>query len=194
MKNGPKKVEILIKDAYLADLIREQLEIFGGIEIVESGGDVILSEEATDKSVPHLLFGSRNDLHESLTLPLRLGELTDRLRYIFSGRDRFAHSDSVSFMNLTLDADGVITDGGKTMRLTEKERLILQFLYQADNYSLDRKTLLQKVWGYAETAETHTLETHLYRLRQKLEEGFGTLELITTKDGIYTLNVTGPRQ
>lgn len=190
MKNGPKKVEIAIKDAYLADLIREQLISFDGVEIVENGGDIVLSEEVTDKNLPHLLFGSRSELHESLTLPLRLGDLTDRLRYILSGRDRFAQNDSISFMNLTLDADGVISNGNKTLRLTEKERLILQFLYQAEDCSLDRKNLLQKVWGYAETAETHTLETHLYRLRQKLEEGFGTLDLITTKDGIYTLNVT----
>ena len=189
MKNGPKNVESDIKDEYLAGLIREQLMVFSGIEIAENGGDIILSEDVTDKNLPHLLFGMRSDVHESLMLPLRLGDLTDRLRYIISGRDRFAQSDSISFMNLTLDADGVISDGIKTLRLTEKERLILQFLYQAENYSLDRKNLLQNVWDYAETAETHTLETHLYRLRQKLEEGFGTLDLITTKDGIYTLNV-----
>lgn len=190
MKNAAKKVEIHVKDSCLDGLIREQLAGFDAIDIVENGGDVILSDEVTDKNIPHLLLGIRSELHESLTVPLRLGDLTDRLRYMLSGRDRFAHSDTINFMNLSLDADGVISDGEKTIRLTEKERLIIQFLYQAEEYSLDRKNLLQKVWGYAETAETHTLETHLYRLRQKLEEGFGSQELITTKDGVYTLNVT----
>lgn len=189
MKQALKTVEIVIEDPVLSHLVREQLSHFASAEIVDAGGDLVVSDKMPRNTAPHLLLGVRSDSHESFSLPLRLGELTDRLRYMLSGRERFALGDAISFGDFQMSADGVISKGAHSLRLTEKERLILQSLYQAEEHSLDRKNLLQKVWGYAESAETHTLETHLYRLRQKLEEGFGVQDLIITKDGVYTLNL-----
>jgi len=58
---------------------------------------------------------------------------------------------------------------GETVRLTEKEAAILQYLYRADGATVNRDKLLQEVWAYRPGVATHTLETHIYRLRQKIE-------------------------
>ena len=58
----------------------------------------------------------------------------------------------------------------KKVRLTEKETAILRFLYRAGQLPVSRETLLQEVWGYNSGVTTHTLETHIYRLRQKIEK------------------------
>ena len=58
--------------------------------------------------------------------------------------------------------------GGK-VRLTEKETSILRHRYRAGRRPMSRETLLQEVWGYNSEIATHTLETHIYRLRQKIE-------------------------
>src|SRR5882762_683392 len=58
---------------------------------------------------------------------------------------------------------------GKKIRLTEKETSILRYLYRAGEQAVSRETLLGEVWGYNAGVNTHTLETHIYRLRQKIE-------------------------
>ena len=57
----------------------------------------------------------------------------------------------------------------KKIRLTEKETSILKYLYRAGDRPVGRDTLLGEVWGYNAGVTTHTLETHIYRLRQKIE-------------------------
>jgi DNA-binding response OmpR family regulator len=59
---------------------------------------------------------------------------------------------------------------GSKVRLTEKETSILRHLYRAGQRPVPRQTLLQEVWGYNPEVTTHTLETHIYRLRQKIEK------------------------
>ena len=59
---------------------------------------------------------------------------------------------------------------GNKVRLTEKETAILRYLYRAGQKPVSRETLLQEVWGYNSGVTTHTLETHVYRLRQKVEK------------------------
>ena len=69
-------------------------------------------------------------------------------------------------------------------RLTEKEGQLLRFFYQNQGIELSKETLLQEIWAYHPDAETHTLETHIYRLRQKLEEDPNNPEvLLNGKDG-----------
>src|SRR4029077_10304095 len=57
---------------------------------------------------------------------------------------------------------------GSKVRLTEKETSILRYLYRASQRPVSRETLLQEVWAYNSGVTTHTLETHIYRLRQKI--------------------------
>jgi DNA-binding response OmpR family regulator len=74
------------------------------------------------------------------------------------------------------------------VRLTEKEASILKFLYRAGNKAVSREVLLDQVWGYNAGVATHTLETHIYRLRQKIESDPGEASLLLTEPGGYRLN------
>jgi DNA-binding response OmpR family regulator len=76
--------------------------------------------------------------------------------------------------------------GGK-LRLTEKETAILRFLHRAAPNIVKRETLLRDVWGYNANVTTHTLETHIYRLRQKIEEDPVRAKLLITDAGGYKL-------
>ena len=72
--------------------------------------------------------------------------------------------------------------------LTEKETLILKHLLRAKGEAVSRRELLTKVWGYNAGVTTHTLETHIYRLRQKIEENPNASRLILTEGGGYKLD------
>ena len=76
--------------------------------------------------------------------------------------------------------------GGK-VRLTEKETAILKYLYRTGDKVVSRETLLHEVWGYNAGVTTHTLETHIYLLRQKIEKDPSSAELLVTESGGYRL-------
>ncbi len=78
-------------------------------------------------------------------------------------------------------------DGGAKIRLTEKESAILKYLYRAGEKVVTRDVLLHEVWGYNAGVTTHTLETHIYRLRQKIEKDPSNAELLVTETGGYKL-------
>jgi DNA-binding response OmpR family regulator len=79
----------------------------------------------------------------------------------------------------------------RRIRLTEKEAAILKFLYRAGTRSVARQVLLNEVWGYNAAVTTHTLETHIYRLRQKIEPDPANARLLVTEGGGYRLDPEG---
>jgi len=79
------------------------------------------------------------------------------------------------------------TEDQKKDRLTEKETNILKFLYRAQSGVVARDVLLHEVWGYNAGVTTHTLETHIYRLRQKIEPDPSNARLLVTESGGYRL-------
>ncbi|MDC1228647.1 response regulator transcription factor [Octadecabacter sp.] len=81
----------------------------------------------------------------------------------------------------------LITEDEKKIRLTEKETNILKFLYRAAEGVVARDMLLHEVWGYNAGVTTHTLETHIYRLRQKIEPDPSNARLLVTESGGYRL-------
>ena len=81
----------------------------------------------------------------------------------------------------------LITGDEKKIRLTEKETNILKYLYRATEGVVARDVLLHEVWGYNAGVTTHTLETHIYRLRQKIERDPSNAELLVTEAGGYKL-------
>ncbi len=105
--------------------------------------------------------------------PLRMGTFLDRI-------EKHRRQEQLSWSGVKIcigpyrlmPEEGLLVGDGDhcTVRLTEKERDILLKLYQQKGEIIDRRELLDDVWGYVEGMETHTLETHIYRLRQKLEE------------------------
>jgi DNA-binding response OmpR family regulator len=80
----------------------------------------------------------------------------------------------------------LVDPSGKKIRLTEKETNILKFLYRSGD-TVARETLLHEVWGYNPAVTTHTLETHIYRLRQKIEANPGQAQILVTESGGYRL-------
>ena len=76
----------------------------------------------------------------------------------------------------------------KKIRLTEKETAILKYLFRVGNKTVSRETLLDEVWGYNAGVTTHTLETHVYRLRQKIEPDPSNAQILMTEPGGYRLN------
>ena len=82
----------------------------------------------------------------------------------------------------------MLVDGSqKKIRLTEKETNILKYLYRAGEKPVSREELLAEVWGYNAGVTTHTLETHVYRLRQKIEPDPSNARLLLTEAGGYRL-------
>jgi len=79
------------------------------------------------------------------------------------------------------------TEDEKKIRLTEKETNILKFLYRSTDGVVQRDILLHEVWGYNAGVTTHTLETHIYRLRQKIEPDPSNARLLVTENGGYRL-------
>ncbi len=81
----------------------------------------------------------------------------------------------------------LVDEKGTKIRLTEKESSILKYLYRATEKVVTRDVLLHEVWGYNAGVTTHTLETHIYRLRQKIEKDPSNSELLVTEMGGYKL-------
>ena len=81
----------------------------------------------------------------------------------------------------------MVTEEGRKVRLTEKEAAILKFLYRSGAQTVGRDVLLHDVWGYNAGVSTHTLETHIYRLRQKIERDPARAEILVTDNGGYRL-------
>lgn len=78
-------------------------------------------------------------------------------------------------------------EDGSKVRLTEKETAIMKYLYRAEQKVIGRDELLENVWGYNSGVTTHTLETHIYRLRQKIEKEPSNARLLVTEGGGYKL-------
>jgi DNA-binding response OmpR family regulator len=127
--------------------------------------------------------------NDYITKPFRLGVLLARLRAQL--RQHEQSEDAVFTIGpYTFQPSGkVLLDDAakKKIRLTEKETSILKYLFRSGNRAVDRDTLLGEVWGYNAGVTTHTLETHVYRLRQKIESDPSNAEILITEPGGYRL-------
>src|SRR6266404_860581 len=132
--------------------------------------------------------GLESGANDYFTKPFRLGVLLARLRAHLRQHE---HSEDAVLQigpytfrpNLKMLIDEAAS---KKIRLTEKETAILKYLYRA-NDAVGRDTLLGEVWGYNAGVTTHTLETHVYRLRQKIERDPSKAEILITDQGGYRL-------
>jgi DNA-binding response OmpR family regulator len=84
----------------------------------------------------------------------------------------------------------VVPAKAQKVQLTEKETAMLKFLYRANGKPVARDVLLNEVWGYSQGVATHTVETHIYRLRRKIEVEPAAPEILLTDSGGYRLTVT----
>jgi hypothetical protein len=146
-------------------LLREALE-----ELLPQAGIDLKDDE---KECEGLLFSPP---HSGSPLPsLNFLNLPHPLRFLdfLSLLENLPYSQKITFSYFSLDLREKILNNLNTQeaqRLTEKECQLLRFFYQNKGQELSKERLLKEIWDYHPEAETHTLETHIYRLRQKLEE------------------------
>lgn len=147
-----------------------------------------------------MLTGNDGDMNEILGLnsgandfvakPFRFAVLLARLR---AHLRTFEQSEDAVFQvgpyEFRPAQKKLIPSEGRDIRLTEKETNILKYLMRAGGKPVGRDELLHEVWGYNSGVTTHTLETHVYRLRQKVEPVPGTTTLIMTEPGGYRLEM-----
>ena len=126
--------------------------------------------------------------NDYIAKPYRIGELIARIRAHLRHHEQ---SEAATFRlgpyEFRPAAKLLVDDAGKKIRLTEKETNILKYLYRAGSRSVAREELLAEVWGYNAGVTTHTLETHVYRLRQKIEPDPASARLLLTEAGGYRL-------
>ena len=195
----------LIEAGTAADALRKVRDVHVDLMILDVGLPDMDGREAVKilrrdgfKSPILLLTGHDSDSDEILglesgandyvTKPFRFSVLLARIRALLRQHDQ---SEDVVFTigpysfqpaAKLLEA----ADGGK-VRLTDKETSILKYLYRQGPKTITRDVLLKEVWGYNNRVTTHTLETHIYRLRQKIERDPSNARLLVTEEGGYRL-------
>ncbi len=147
---------------------------------------IMLTGADTDSDTILGLDAGANDY---ITKPFRLGVLLARIRAHIRQHER---SDDAIFTigPYTFQPSAKqLTDNEtkKKIRLTDKETAILKYLYRSGSLVVGRDVLLDEVWGYNAGVTTHTLETHVYRLRQKIERNPSNARILVTEPGGYRL-------
>ncbi len=135
------------------------------------------------------ILGLDSGANDYVTKPFRLGMLLARLR---AQLRQFEQSDDAVFTigpySFRPSAKLLVDEPrNRKIRLTEKETAILKYLYRVGAKVVGRDVLLGEVWGYNAGVTTHTLETHVYRLRQKIERDPSSAEILVTEPGGYRL-------
>jgi len=148
---------------------------------------VMLTGADTDADT---ILGLESGANDYVTKPFRFGVLLARMRAQLRQHEQ---SEDAIFQigpyTFKPAAKLLIRDSnGSKIRLTEKETSILKYLYRASGNAVSREELLNEVWGYNTGVTTHTLETHVYRLRQKMEDEPTEARLLITEPGGYKLH------
>lgn len=147
---------------------------------------IMLTGADTDADTILGLDAGANDY---VTKPFRLGVLLARLRAQLRQHEQSEDAVFPIGPYTFRPAAKMLLENAtsKKVRLTEKESAILKYLYRAGEKVVGRETLLNEVWGYNAGVTTHTLETHVYRLRQKIESDPSRAEILITEPGGYRL-------
>ncbi|MEO1089292.1 MAG: response regulator transcription factor [Pseudomonadota bacterium] len=147
---------------------------------------IMLTAHDTDADA---ILGLDSGANDYVSKPFRLAVLLARIR---AQLRQFEQSDDAAFpigpYSFRPAAKMLVDETKqKKIHLTEKETAILKYLYRVGDRTVPRETLLDEVWGYNAGVTTHTLETHVYRLRQKIEPSPQTPSIVTTEPGGYRL-------
>jgi DNA-binding response OmpR family regulator len=149
------------------------------------GPVIMLTAQGSDADA---ILGIDAGANDYVTKPFRFGVLLARIRAQLRQHEQSEDAIfKVGPYTFKPSAKLLIRDDSKKVRLTEKETAIIKFLYRAGEQVIGRDTLLHDVWGYNAGVTTHTLETHIYRLRQKIERDPSHAEILVTEAGGYKL-------
>lgn len=132
--------------------------------------------------------GLDSGANDYLTKPFRFPVLMARINAALRQHDQSEDAVfTIGQYNFQPAAKLLESNEGIKVRLTDKETSILKYLYRQGPKTITRDVLLKEVWGYNNRVTTHTLETHIYRLRQKIERDPSNARLLVTEDGGYRL-------
>jgi DNA-binding response OmpR family regulator len=181
---GEAHVDLMILDVGLPDMDgRETVKILRR----EGFKSPILMLTGHNSDSDEIL-GLESGANDYVTKPFRFSVLLARIRAALRQHDQ---SEDVVFTigpySFQPAAKLLETAEGNKVRLTDKETSILKYLYRQGPKTISRDILLKEVWGYNNRVTTHTLETHIYRLRQKIERDPANARLLVTEDGGYRL-------
>lgn len=145
---------------------------------------VLLTAKDSDTDIIEGFGAGANDY---VAKPFRFAVLMARIRaHLKSHEQREDAVYRVGPYTFRPSAKVLLDAAGKKIRLTEKETNILKYLHRS-GATVGRQALLHEVWGYNPAVTTHTLETHIYRLRQKIERDPAEAEILVTESGGYRL-------
>lgn len=176
-------MNVEIQDSWLRRAAEAYLVQHPGLGLVVSDGAADIKITISDHNLSLLADGHEIESH---TLPVRLQHVMSDLAWLAARRIEDAQK------SISLNADYVLEprdfrlrSGELTVTLTGREVALLQFMQDAGECS--KETLLERVWRYHPESTTHTVETHLWRLRQKLQQAGMEAPLIITTDNGYRI-------
>ncbi len=182
LKSG--RTDLVIMDVGLPDMDgRDAVKMIRGDGF--RGPVIMLTAQTSDADVVTGLEAGANDY---VAKPFKFAVLLARIRAQLRAHE--ASEDAIFTIGPYTFRPGakmLVSEKGSKQKLTEKETAILRFLYRAGQTTVSRDLLLQEVWGYNAAVTTHTLETHVYRLRQKIEANPSAARILVTEPGGYKL-------
>ena len=186
---GVKKARETRPDLILLDVDLPDMDGREACRLMRTGGVstpvIMLTASASDEAT---ILGLESGANDYVTKPFKFSVLLARIRAQL--RSHEASEDAVYKIGPYefRPAGKMLVDAkSKKTRLTDKETNILKYLYRAGAKPVSREELLTEVWGYNAGVTTHTLETHVYRLRQKIEPDPANAKLLITEAGGYRL-------
>ena len=149
------------------------------------GPVIMLTAQDSDADT---ILGLDSGANDYVTKPFRFGVLLARIRAHLRQHEQSEDAVfKIGSYTFRPSAKVLEQEDNRKIRLTEKETAILKYLFRAGEQVVTRDVLLHEVWGYNAGVTTHTLETHIYRLRQKIERDPSHAELLITETGGYKL-------
>ncbi|MBZ5760755.1 MULTISPECIES: response regulator transcription factor [Rhizobium] len=177
-------IDLLIMDVGLPDMDGRE-----AVKLLRKGGFkppiIMLTGHDTDSDT---ILGLEAGANDYVTKPFRFAVLLARVRAQLRQHEQSEDATFTVGRYLFKPSQKLLTtEDGQKIRLTEKEAAIIRYLYRAEQKVVTRDILLEEVWGYNSGVTTHTLETHVYRLRQKIERDPSNAEILVTENGGYKI-------
>ncbi|MEL7428384.1 MAG: response regulator transcription factor [Pseudomonadota bacterium] len=177
-------VDLLVMDVGLPDMDGRE-----AVKLLRKSGFkspiIMLTGHDTDSDT---ILGLEAGANDYVTKPFKFAVLLARLRAQLRTHEQSEEAVFYIGTYTFRPSQKLLTEeDGNKVRLTEKETAIMKYLYRAEQKVIGRDELLENVWGYNSGVTTHTLETHIYRLRQKVEKDPSNARLLVTEGGGYKL-------
>ncbi len=176
--------DLVILDVGLPDMDGRELCRLMRKQGVKSPILMLTGHDTDSDTILGLDAGANDYVSKPFKFPVLLARIRSQLRQHEQSEDAVFTVGPYTFKPA---AKMLICEDERKIRLTEKETNILKFLYRASDAVVARDVLLHEVWGYNAGVTTHTLETHIYRLRQKIEPDPSNARILLTESGGYRL-------